>query len=75
MATKNLTRASGRNNHLDAQSPDRHSCLAWSNLVTVPCQQSGVEFAGDSTDLRLELTWDDEPIVYCAECWGREFAE
>jgi hypothetical protein len=43
--------------------------------VTVPCQQSGVEFAGDSTDLRLELTWDDEPIVYCAECWGREFAE
>jgi len=25
--------------------------------------------AGDSPGLRLELTCDDEPIVYCAECW------
>jgi hypothetical protein len=25
--------------------------------------------------LRLELTCDDEPIVYCLECWEREFGE
>jgi hypothetical protein len=43
--------------------------------VTVPCQECGVELAGDSPDLRLELTCDDEPIVYCVECWGREFDE
>ena len=41
--------------------------------VTVPCPECGVEFAADSPDLRLELTCDDEPIVYCTECWAREF--
>ena len=41
--------------------------------VTVTCQECGVELAGDSPELRLELTYDDEPIVYCAECWQREF--
>jgi len=25
--------------------------------------------------LRLELTCDDEPLVYCAECWEREFGD
>jgi hypothetical protein len=34
-----------------------------------------VELAADSPELRLELTCDDEPIVYCAECWQREFEE
>jgi hypothetical protein len=29
--------------------------------VTVPCQECGVELAGDSPELRLELTRDDEP--------------
>jgi hypothetical protein len=29
----------------------------------------------DSPELRLELTDDDESIVYCVECWNREFAE
>jgi hypothetical protein len=43
--------------------------------VTVPCQECGVELAGDSPDLRLELTYDDLPIVYCLECWRREFGE
>jgi hypothetical protein len=31
--------------------------------VTVPCQECDVEFAGDSPDLRLELTCDDEPLT------------
>jgi hypothetical protein len=25
--------------------------------------------------LRLELTCDDEPLVYCVECWQREFGD
>jgi hypothetical protein len=41
--------------------------------VTVPCQECGLELAADSPDLRLELTDDDEPLVYCLECWEREF--
>ena len=43
--------------------------------VTVACQECGVELAGDSPDLRLELTCDDEPLVYCEECWEREFGD
>jgi len=43
--------------------------------VTVPCQESGVELAPDSADLRLELTCDDQPIVHRAGCWTREFGE
>jgi hypothetical protein len=31
--------------------------------------------ASDSPELRLELTDDDEPIVYCVECWQREFGQ
>jgi hypothetical protein len=38
-------------------------------------QESGCVLAGNSPDLRLELTCDDEPIVYCAECFEREFGE
>jgi hypothetical protein len=36
---------------------------------------AAIELAGDSPELRLELTCDDEPVVYCAECWTREFGE
>jgi hypothetical protein len=36
--------------------------------VTVPCLECGIELAGDSRELRLKLTCDDEPIVYCEEC-------
>ena len=43
--------------------------------VTVPCLERGVELAADSPELRLELTCDDEPIVYCDACWQREFGE
>ena len=32
--------------------------------VTVPCEQCGVELAGDSPDFRLNLTCDDEPLFY-----------
>jgi hypothetical protein len=39
--------------------------------VTIPCQECGVELAADSSELRLELTEDDEPIVYCVQCWER----
>ena len=28
-----------------------------------------------SPELRLELTCDDEPLVYCVECWEREFGD
>jgi hypothetical protein len=41
--------------------------------VTVPCQECGVELAGDSPELRIELTYDDEWVVYCVECFEREF--
>jgi hypothetical protein len=43
--------------------------------VTVTCQECGVDLAADSPALRLELTYDVEPIVYCSECWQREFGE
>jgi hypothetical protein len=32
--------------------------------VTVACQECGVDLAADSPDLRLELTCDDDPLVY-----------
>jgi len=41
----------------------------------VPCQECGVELAAGSPDLRLKLTCDDEPLVYCVECFEREFGE
>lgn len=40
--------------------------------LTVPCQECSVDLAADSP-LRLELTCDDEAIVYCPACWEREF--
>jgi hypothetical protein len=43
--------------------------------VTVLCQECGVQLAADSPALRLMLTCNDEPIVYCAECGEREFGE
>jgi hypothetical protein len=43
--------------------------------VTVPCLDCRLELTADSADLRLEVTCDDEPIVYCLECWQREFTE
>jgi hypothetical protein len=42
--------------------------------VTIPCQECRVELAADSPELRLELTCDDEPLVYCAEFWQVELA-
>lgn len=41
--------------------------------VTAACQECGVELAGASPELRLELTCDHEPLVYCLACWEREF--
>jgi hypothetical protein len=43
--------------------------------VAVPCQECGRELASDGAELRLELTCDDEPIIYCEACWQREFGE
>jgi hypothetical protein len=43
--------------------------------VTVPCRECGRDLAADSPELRLMLTCDDEPIVYCPVCWEREFGE
>ena len=41
----------------------------------VSCQECGLKLAGNRPELRLELTCDDEPIVYCTACWEREFGE
>jgi hypothetical protein len=41
--------------------------------AAVACEECGVELASDSSDLRLELTSDDEPVFYCETCWQREF--
>ena len=41
--------------------------------VTVSCLECQVELAADSSALRLELTCDDELLVYCELCWEREF--
>ena len=43
--------------------------------ATVPCEECDVELAGDSPELRLELTIDDEPIIYCVTRWQREFGD
>jgi hypothetical protein len=40
----------------------------------MPCE-CGVELAGDSPDLRLQLTCDDAPIAHCVGLWEREFGE
>ena len=45
------------------------------NRVTVACQECRVELAPDSPELRLELTCNDEPIVYCSACWEHEVGE
>jgi hypothetical protein len=41
--------------------------------VTVPRQECGLELVGDSPDLRIALTYDDERVVYCLRCWERAF--
>jgi hypothetical protein len=43
--------------------------------VIVPCQECGRELGPSSPDLRVELTNDDQLVVYCEECWKREFGE
>ena len=43
------------------------------DLVIVTCQECGIHLPADDPELRLELTDDDEPIVYCLGCWEREF--
>jgi hypothetical protein len=40
--------------------------------VTVPCQECGRDLAADSPELRLMLTCDEEPIIYCETCRERE---
>jgi hypothetical protein len=43
--------------------------------VTVGRQECGRELAADNPELRLELTDDDELVVYCEACWEPEFEE
>jgi hypothetical protein len=43
--------------------------------VTVPCQECGIELAADSPELQIELSYDDEWVVYCVKCWKSEFGE
>jgi hypothetical protein len=43
--------------------------------VTVPCPECGIELAAESPALRLELTCNDEPFVYCADCLDRELGD
>jgi hypothetical protein len=40
----------------------------------VVCEECEIELGADS-DLRLELTDDDQAVVHRAECWEREFGE
>ena len=40
-----------------------------------PCQECGRDLRADLANLRLEITCNDEPIVYCLLCWEREFGE
>jgi hypothetical protein len=35
----------------------------------------GLNSPATARDLRLELTDDDEPVLYCEECFEREFGE
>jgi hypothetical protein len=46
-----------------------------SEPATVACVQCRRELAADSPELRIELTDDDEPLYYCAECWQQEFGD
>jgi hypothetical protein len=39
------------------------------------CQECRRELAADIPELRLELTDDAEPVIYCVECWEREFGK
>jgi hypothetical protein len=41
--------------------------------VSVPYQECNVDLTVDSPELRIELTYDDEWVVYCETCWQREF--
>ena len=41
--------------------------------VLVPCEECGIGLSADS-DLRIELTYDDELLVYCLECWSESSA-
>jgi hypothetical protein len=56
-------RQSKRRSRPEALAPRTHAVL----------YECGVDLADDSPELRLELTCDDEPIVYCEACWQREF--
>ena len=58
-----------------APAPTQVQTLDVPEPVTAPCQKCGEELAGDSIDLRLNLTCDDEPLFHCAVCWEREFGE
>jgi hypothetical protein len=42
--------------------------------ATVPCQEYGIELEADS-ELHVDITDDLEPLVYCRECWEREFGD
>jgi hypothetical protein len=41
--------------------------------ITVLCQECSRELGAKSPDLRVELTDDDQLVVYCEECFEREF--
>jgi len=43
--------------------------------ITAACEECRLELAAESTELRVELTDDDELIVYCEACWQREFGD
>ena len=51
---------------------------AWRSIQTggmKPTSAIRQPAAPDTPELRLELTCDDEPLVYCLGCWEREFGE
>ena len=42
--------------------------------TTIPCQECDVRLEADS-EMRVDVTDDLEPLVYCTGCWEREFGE
>jgi len=39
------------------------------------CQECGQALPSESPSLRIELRGHDDWVVYCQECWEREYGE
>ena len=46
-----------------------------SSVALLNCQECGQTMPSDSPSLRIELKGHDDWVVYCEECWEREYGE